>query len=106
MMQKKKHCSAGSGREHSCISLSSRIANAQGEIGYWAKDLSNDQLTNMFGTILRIRWYERTLVDKMLTDSNYRGYNHFYVGQEAVATGVCAALNNSGGVMQAEPPPW
>jgi pyruvate dehydrogenase E1 component alpha subunit len=56
----------------------------------------------MFGTILRIRWYERTVVDKMLTDSNYRGYNHFYVGQEAVAAGVCAALKNTGGVMDAD----
>ena len=88
---------AGAG---AAISLSSKVANAQGEIGYWAKDLSDDQLVNMFSTILRIRWYERTLVDKMLTDSNYRGYNHFYVGQEAVATGVCAALNNSGGVIR------
>lgn len=90
---------AGAG---AAISLSSKIANAQGEIGYWAKDLSDTQLTNMFGTILRIRWYERTLVDKMLTDTNYRGYNHFYVGQEAVATGVCAALKNTGGVMEAD----
>ena len=91
---------AGAG---AAISFSSRIANAQqGEIGYWAKDLTDDQLTDMFSTILRIRWYERTLVDKMLTDSNYRGYNHFYVGQEAVATGVCAALKNTGGVMEAD----
>lgn len=91
---------AGAG---AAISLSSKIANAQqGEIGYWAKDLTDVQLTNMFSTILKIRWYERTLVDKMLTDTNYRGYNHFYVGQEAVATGVCAALKNSGGVMEAD----
>jgi len=48
------------------VKLSSKVANAQGEIGFWAKDLSDAQLTNMFGTILRIRWYERTLVDKML----------------------------------------
>jgi pyruvate dehydrogenase E1 component alpha subunit len=84
------------------ISLSSKIANAQGEIGFWAKDLTDAQLTDMMRTILRIRWYERTLVDKMLTDPNYRGYNHFYVGQEAVATGVCAALKNTGGVMEAD----
>src|ERR1035437_10477255 len=84
---------AGAG---AACSLSSRIVNAQqGEIGYWAKDLTDAQMTNMFSTILRIRWYERTLVDKMLTDSNCRGYTHFYVGQEAGATGVCAALRNS-----------
>ena len=86
---------AGAG---AAISFSSKLAWANGEIGYWAKDLTNDQLTDMFNTILRIRWFERTVVDKMLTEPGYRGYNHFYVGQEAVATGVCAALNNTGGV--------
>jgi pyruvate dehydrogenase E1 component alpha subunit len=50
----------------------------------------------MFTTILRIRWHERTMVDKMLTDPGYRGYNHFYAGQEAVAVGVCSALRNKG----------
>jgi pyruvate dehydrogenase E1 component alpha subunit len=50
----------------------------------------------MFSTILRIRWHERTMADKMLTDPNYRGYNHFYAGQEAVAVGVCSALRNKG----------
>jgi len=78
------------------ISLSSKIAWANGEIGFWAKDLSNEKLVEMFTTILRIRWYERTLVDKMLTEPGYRGYNHFYPGQEAVAVGVCSALRNQG----------
>jgi pyruvate dehydrogenase E1 component alpha subunit len=78
------------------ISLTSRIAWANGEIGFWAKDLSNEQLTDMFKTILRIRWFDRTVVDKMLTEPGYRGYNHMYPGQEAVATGVCAALKNKG----------
>lgn len=90
---------AGAG---AAISLGSKVAWANGEIGYWAKDLTNEQLIDMFSTILRIRWYERTLVDKMLTEPGYRGYNHFYVGQEAVATGVCAALRNTGGVMAAD----
>ncbi|MHC4066643.1 MAG: thiamine pyrophosphate-dependent dehydrogenase E1 component subunit alpha, partial [Planctomycetota bacterium] len=67
-----------------------------GKIGYWAKDLSNEKLVEMFTTILRIRWHERTMVDKMLTESGYRGYNHFYAGQEAVAVGVCSALRNNG----------
>jgi pyruvate dehydrogenase E1 component alpha subunit len=69
---------------------------ADGEIGYWAKDLSNEKLVEMFSTILRIRWHERTMADKMLTDPNYRAYNHFYAGQEAVAVGVCSALRNKG----------
>ena len=63
---------------------------------YWAKDLPNEKLIDMYSTILRIRWFDRTVVDKMLTEPNYRGYNHMYPGQEAVATGVCAALNNKG----------
>jgi pyruvate dehydrogenase E1 component alpha subunit len=78
------------------VSLASKMAHANGEIGFWSKDLSDDQLKKMYRTILRIRWHERTMADKMLTDTNYRGYNHFYAGQEAVATGVCAALRNDG----------
>ena len=50
----------------------------------------------MFSDICRIRWHERTMVDKMLTDTKYRGYSHFYAGQEAVAVGVCSALRNKG----------
>ena len=90
---------AGAG---AAISLGSKVAWANGEIGYWAKDLTNEQLINMYTTIQRIRWFERTGVDKMLTEPGYRGYNHFYVGQEAVATGVSAALKNTGGIMEAD----
>lgn len=78
------------------VALSSRMARANGQIGYWSMDLPDDKLRGMYRTILRIRWHERTMADKMLTDSTYRGYNHFYAGQEAVATGVCAALRNDG----------
>jgi pyruvate dehydrogenase E1 component alpha subunit len=84
------------------VSFGASAARANGEIGFWAKDLTDQQLTDMLTTILRIRWHERTMADKMLSDPNYRGYNHFYAGQEAIATGVCAALRNSGGVMQAD----
>jgi pyruvate dehydrogenase E1 component alpha subunit len=73
-----------------------KVAWAEGEFGYWAKDLPNERLIEMFNTIVRIRWHERTMADKMLTDPNYRGYNHFYAGQEAVAVGVCSALRNKG----------
>ena len=84
---------AGAG---AAISLGGNIAWAQGEIGFWAKDLPPEKLTEIFSTMLRIRWFERTMVDKMLTEPGYRGYNHFYPGQEAVAVGVCSALNNKG----------
>ena len=78
------------------ISISSQLAYAAGESGFWAKDLADEQLIDMYTKILRIRWHERTMADKMLTDPSYRGYNHFYAGQEAVAVGVCAALRNTG----------
>jgi pyruvate dehydrogenase E1 component alpha subunit len=77
------------------VSLISRGAWGQ-DIGFWSKDLPNDKLIEMFTTIARIRWHERTMADKMASEPNYRGYNHFYAGQEAVATGVCAALRNKG----------
>jgi pyruvate dehydrogenase E1 component alpha subunit len=82
--------------------MTGQSAFAAGESGFWAKDLPNDKLVDMFTTIVRIRWHERTMADKMAGDPNYRGYNHFYAGQEAVAAGVCAALNNKGGVMEAD----
>ena len=78
------------------VSLSSKIAWADGEIGYWAKDLPNEKMVDMYSTILRIRWFERTLADKQLSDRSFRNLIHLYAGQEAVATGVCAALNNKG----------
>lgn len=78
------------------VTISSQLAYAAGESGFWAKDLPDEQLVDMYTKILRIRWHERTMADKMLTDSSYRGYNHFYAGQEAVAVGVCAALRNTG----------
>ncbi|HMB83353.1 MAG TPA: thiamine pyrophosphate-dependent dehydrogenase E1 component subunit alpha [Terriglobales bacterium] len=78
------------------VSLSSKVAWADGEIGYWAKDLPPEKLVDMYSTILRIRWFERTLADKQLSDRSFRNLIHLYAGQEAVATGVCAALNNKG----------
>jgi len=84
------------------VSVSSKVAWADGDIGFWAKDLPNEKLIDMYSTILRIRWFDRTVVDKMLTEPNYRGYNHMYCGQEAVATGVSAALKNTGGVLEAD----
>ena len=78
------------------VSMGSKLAWADGEIGYWAKDLTPEKLVDMYSTILRIRWFERTLADKQLDDRSFRNLIHLYAGQEAVATGVCAALNNKG----------
>ncbi|HKJ00636.1 MAG TPA: thiamine pyrophosphate-dependent dehydrogenase E1 component subunit alpha [bacterium] len=90
---------AGAG---AAITFGASLAKAQGNIGFYAKDLSNDKLAEMFGTMLRIRWFERTMADKMLTEPNYRGYNHFYPGQEAVAVGVCSNLVNKGRLDQVD----
>lgn len=76
--------------------LSASVARAEGQIGYFAMDLPDDRLKGLLKTILRIRWHEHTMADKMLSDPAYRVYNHFYAGQEAVAIGVCAALRNEG----------
>lgn len=78
------------------VSASGHRVLADGDIGFFAKDLSDEKLVHMYRTILRIRWHERTQADQMLTNPDYRGYNHFYAGQEAVATGICAALRNEG----------
>jgi len=78
------------------VSIGSKIARAQGEIGFWAQNLPNEKLIDMYSTILRIRWFDRTLADKQLSDRSFRNLIHLYCGQEAVATGVCAALNNKG----------
>jgi pyruvate dehydrogenase E1 component alpha subunit len=86
----------GAAAAGAAVTFAHKMTWANGEIGFWAKDLPNDKLIEMFNTIVRIRWYERTCVDKMITDPKYRGYNHFYPGQEAVAVGVCSALNNKG----------
>jgi pyruvate dehydrogenase E1 component alpha subunit len=84
------------------VTFGNKLAWADGEIGFWAKDLSDEKLVDMYRTILKIRWFDRTVVDKMLTEPGYRGYNHMYPGQEAVATGVCANLNNSGSIEEVD----
>lgn len=84
------------------VAVAAPPTRARADIEFWAGELGDDALVGMYRTILRIRWHERTMADRMLTDPDYRGYNHFYAGQEAVATGVCAALRNEGGVMRAD----
>lgn len=88
---------AGAATAVTFLSTGARMARAEGDIGYTAKDLSDQQLLQMYTTMLRIRWHERMMVDKMLTVRGYRGYNHFYAGQEGVAVGVSSTLKNTGG---------
>lgn len=58
-----------------------------------AANLSDEQLIEMQRKMLQIRWYERTVADKMLTVRGFRGYGHFACGQEGAVVGVCSALN-------------
>lgn len=54
--------------------------------------LSPDQSKNLFRTALRIRLIEQKLVD-LYGEYEMRCPTHFSIGQEAIATGVCANLS-------------
>ena len=75
------------------VSFGTGLARANGEIGFWAKDLSDQQLVDMFTTILRIRWHERTMADKMLSDPNYRGYEQAWLDFQFIG------VNKGGGTV-------
>jgi pyruvate dehydrogenase E1 component alpha subunit len=69
-----------------------RFAHAQ----KLALDLGDKQLLDLYATMLKMRWWDRAYADRLLTDTKFRSYGHIwypYSGQEAVATGVCAALS-------------
>jgi pyruvate dehydrogenase E1 component alpha subunit len=54
-------------------------------------DLTAEQLTAMYADMLRIRLWESKVKD-LLLQGGFRGVAHLYVGEEAVAVGVCKAL--------------
>jgi pyruvate dehydrogenase E1 component alpha subunit len=60
-----------------------------------AMDLTNEQLINMYVTMSKIRTFEDH-VAKLFADGKIPGFVHLYVGEEAVATGVCANLTDKG----------
>jgi len=65
---------------------------AQAQYGASAIDeLSPEQLTKMYTDMWKIRLWE-TKVKDMILAGGFRGVAHLYVGQEAVAVGVCQAL--------------
>jgi pyruvate dehydrogenase E1 component alpha subunit len=53
--------------------------------------LDRAKLTWMYRTMLRIRRFEER-VKQLFRDARLRGSVHLYIGEEAVATGACAAL--------------
>jgi pyruvate dehydrogenase E1 component alpha subunit len=54
-------------------------------------DLSKKELLDLYRTMLRIRCFEER-VEYLFAHSKLPGFVHLYIGEEAVATGACAAL--------------
>ncbi len=57
-------------------------------------EVSNDELLHLHRTMLRIRFCEESLVNPIFT-GEIKTPCHLYTGQEAVAAGVCLALESS-----------
>jgi pyruvate dehydrogenase E1 component alpha subunit len=56
-------------------------------------DLTNEQLIKMYTTMVKIRTFENRVAE-LFADGKIPGFVHLYVGEEAVATGVCANLTD------------
>lgn len=54
--------------------------------------ITNEQLINMYLTMLKIRKFETRAMDKF-AEGKIPGFVHLYLGEEAIATGACANLN-------------
>lgn len=68
----------------------SRRARAQPASTYF-DSLSPGKLTAMYTDMLKVRLWETKIKDLALK-GGFRGVAHLYVGEEAVAVGVCSAL--------------
>ncbi len=55
-------------------------------------NISSEKAFEMYQTMLRIRRFEEN-VSKLYAKGKIPGFVHLYIGEEAVATGVCAGLN-------------
>jgi pyruvate dehydrogenase E1 component alpha subunit len=53
--------------------------------------MENKEIIDMYRTMLTIRRFEER-VSKEFADGNIKGYVHTYIGEEAIASGVCANL--------------
>lgn len=74
------------------LALSAAARPAQAQHGpSFAGELSAEQLTAMYTDMLKIRFWE-TKVKDLLLAGGFRGVAHLYVGEEAIAVGVCRAL--------------
>jgi acetoin:2,6-dichlorophenolindophenol oxidoreductase subunit alpha len=57
-------------------------------------NVSKETMVTMLGVMLRIRRFEEKL-EELVMAARISGFVHLYIGQEAVATGVCANLRPS-----------
>jgi pyruvate dehydrogenase E1 component alpha subunit len=75
------------------ILAQSRTATAGN--AWTAPDLPNTKLVDMYTSMLKSRWWEEAIKDAFIggKDGLY-GACHLYIGEEAVACGAIAALNN------------
>lgn len=55
--------------------------------------LTNEKMIEMLATMVKIREFE-TKVQQFFADGKIPGFVHLYIGEEAVATGACAALTD------------
>lgn len=53
--------------------------------------ITNEQIKNMYETMLKIRKFEMRAKD-LFAEGKVGGFVHLYIGEEAVATGACANL--------------
>jgi pyruvate dehydrogenase E1 component alpha subunit len=58
-----------------------------------AIQMDKDQALEMYRTMVRIREFELN-VERLFLDGRIPGFVHLYLGEEAVATGVCATLRD------------
>jgi pyruvate dehydrogenase E1 component alpha subunit len=56
-------------------------------------EISKDLLSYFYETMLKIRFFEENVEEHFLA-GEIPGFVHLYIGEEAVATGVCANLNH------------
>lgn len=54
-------------------------------------EITDETLKDLHYRMLRIRFFEEA-AGKLFENSEMPGFIHLYVGEEAVAAGVCAAL--------------
>ncbi len=56
--------------------------------------ITNEQVKNMYETMLKIRKFETRAKD-LFAEGKVGGFVHLYIGEEAVATGACANLKDN-----------